>query len=84
MSVCMYVCVFLCVCVSVFIVFFRLFQALVVDVDKQKFVRRVSTMSHTCSLCILYCMYSCTVKIVIQNYKIVQNLSQPHKFGLEQ
>ena len=62
LCVCMYVCLCVCVCacacmrvcVSVFIVFFRLFQALVVDVDKQKFVRRVSTMSHT--LCTLYCI----------------------------
>ena len=82
-SVCMYVCVFLCVCVSVFIVFFRLFQALVVDVDKQKFVRRVSTMSHTLayayytvcihvhvhSICILYgtCISSAH-SIILRNF----------------
>ena len=41
MCMCMYVCSTVYVyCES----FFRLFQALVVDVDKQKFVRRVSTI----------------------------------------
>ena len=83
--VCMYACVYvcMCVCVSVFIVFFRLFQALVVDVDKQKFVRRVSTMSHTLayayytvcihvhvySICILYgtCISS-AYSIILRNF----------------
>ena len=63
--------------------FFRLFQALVVDVDKQKFVRRVSTMSHTLayayytvcihvhvhSICILYgtCISSAH-SIILRNF----------------
>ena len=60
--VCVYLSVCVCVCVSVFIVFFRLFQALVVDVDKQKFCQKskhhITHIMHT----ILYVfMYMCTV-----------------------
>ena len=41
--------IYACMCNLTILSIFSLFQAVVVDVDKQKFVRRVSTtlMSHT-------------------------------------